>query len=210
MRGATGQLHACRHGYRFQSTHPLRGATRGKPDLQRLGTDFNPRTPCGVRPAFRIRGCRGANFNPRTPCGVRPDLMAVYTQTLEISIHAPLAGCDFLSSKLMFANEHFNPRTPCGVRPDLNFILSGGGTFQSTHPLRGATTGTPEHPDIDFISIHAPLAGCDAETPARASPKAKFQSTHPLRGATIRGTLASMALGISIHAPLAGCDCRLR
>ena len=38
------------------------------------------------------------------------------TRYQRISIHAPIAGCDFffmpLSNKLL----HFNPRTPCGVR----------------------------------------------------------------------------------------------
>ena len=38
----------------FQSTHPLRGATRTHPPPLTQCTDFNPRTPCGVRlePAF--------------------------------------------------------------------------------------------------------------------------------------------------------------
>ena len=80
-------------------------------------------------------------------------------------------------------------------------------TFQSTHPLRGATAlvcgnsaeygisihaplagcdmpgGTnPGHP---CISIHAPLAGCDINRCTPFSPMILFQSTHPLRGATI-------------------------
>ena len=57
-----------------------------------------------------------------------------------------------------------------------------------------------------YISIHAPLAGCDCCTSAVPWLTRAFQSTHPLRGATrkllplLRGQL------ISIHAPLAGCD----
>ena len=35
---------------RFQSTHPLRGATGHARDFCSDGTNFNPRTPCGVRP----------------------------------------------------------------------------------------------------------------------------------------------------------------
>ena len=34
-------------------------------------------------------------------------------------------------------------------------------SFQSTHPLRGATESTYRRFDMDEISIHAPLAGCD-------------------------------------------------
>ena len=55
--------------------------------------------------------------------------------------------------------------------------------FQSTHPLRGATT--------------------DSELTAAVI---EFQSTHPLRGATVFLQLLHGDLAISIHAPLAGCD----
>ena len=56
---------------------------------------FNPRTPCGVR-LFLGRELRIAgNFNPRTPCGVRHNLAAVFGNGSSISIHAPLAGCDW-------------------------------------------------------------------------------------------------------------------
>ena len=34
------------------------------------------------------------NFNPRTPCGVRPDMPAVQSADNVISIHAPRVGCD--------------------------------------------------------------------------------------------------------------------
>ena len=58
--------------------------------------------------------------------------------------------------------------------------------FQSTHPLRGATEARIYSFAKIFISIHAPLAGCDL------APELKtFYDT------------------ISIHAPLAGCDRQL-
>ena len=56
--------------------------------------------------------------------------------------------------------------------------------FQSTHPLRGATSGQLIKIAALHISIHAPLVGCD---PGDA------------------GDLYAL-WGISIHAPLAGCD----
>ena len=81
-----------------------------------------------------------------------------------ISIHAPLAGCDVDSaSKAQKESGYFNPRTPCGVRPHSRQNLIGLTTFQSTHPLRGATTPA--------VSGYCAL---------------KFQSTHPLRGATAK------------------------
>ena len=56
------------------------------------------------------------NFNPRTPCGVRP---GAYFSTMgfnTISIHALRAECDRLCRRLRLPALHFNPRTPCGVR----------------------------------------------------------------------------------------------
>ena len=84
----------------------------------------------------------------------------------------------------MSPHLHFNPRTPCGVR----LVLASGDIkdikFQSTHPLRGATVVDYSAYMNQFISIHAPLAGCDARHWRRNGRLQKFQSTHPLRGAT--------------------------
>ena len=146
---------------------------------------FNPRTPCGVRPAGGVHmPMLDPNFNPRTPCGVRPAGRDRRRAELGISIHAPLAGCDFTRA----------------LRADAERI------FQSTHPLRGATELIAYAPSVVAISIHAPLAGCDKKpspSPRRTfnfNPRTPcgvrlfgisellhqllFQSTHPLRGAT--------------------------
>ena len=56
--------------------------------------------------------------------------------------------------------------------------------FQSTHPLRGATCVSVDTVPGADISIHAPLAGCDALEYKDTRPNLAFQSTHPLRGAT--------------------------
>ncbi len=58
---------------KFQSTHPVWGATVFLQHNQSGPHNFNPRTPCGVRPCSRsARTDLTRNFNPRTPCGVRP------------------------------------------------------------------------------------------------------------------------------------------
>ena len=79
-------------------------------------SNFNPRTPCGVRLVCLAIRCYLLNFNPRTPCGVRPDIGHQANKKHAISIHAPLAGCDLCVSCRRWR-----------------------GRFQSTHPLRGAT-----------------------------------------------------------------------
>ena len=58
-------------------------------------------------------------------------------------------------------------------------------SFQSTHPVRGATGYEPEAVPGEYISIHAPREGCD----------------------TMR-LIDGDALRISIHAPREGCDRR--
>ncbi len=190
----------------FQSTHPLRGATRSRPrtcsgfwhfnprtpcgvrhtarSFTTANTHFNPRTPCGVRPSETDMATFSFYFNPRTPCGVRPVLLVDRHAVRLISIHAPLAGCDYLMPEF----------------PAEDVI------FQSTHPLRGATRTPCGVRPVACISIHAPLAGCDSIFPRRCRPAAEFQSTHPLRGATNPVNHKAVVRLISIHAPLAGCD----
>ena len=100
----------------FQSTHPARGATHG---LQHFGavifisihapregcdvilfggeaekTNFNPRTPRGVRRMKFFPVTLFRYFNPRTPRGVRPRFSPTSASSL----------------------SYFNPRTPRGVR----------------------------------------------------------------------------------------------
>ena len=96
VRGATRVVRdRIKIGIVFQSTHPVRGATRSQFQqatkqrhisihapragcdtkgsvLSDQATDFNPRTPCGVRPRSAKRSPETRwYFNPRTPCGVR-------------------------------------------------------------------------------------------------------------------------------------------
>ena len=78
----------------------------------------------------------------------------------------------------------FNPRTPCGVRRHGGRLRQRHGDFNPRTPC-GVRHGVHWFaPFLDAISIHAPLAGCDAI------------------GAIVR----QRAAAISIHAPLAGCD----
>ncbi len=131
---------------RFQSTHPVWGATQN-PRFACSNPQISihaPRVGCDYR-RF-AHGCRDSNFNPRTPCGVRLLLMAVSTLFLVISIHAPRVGCDELTydaneitaisihaprvgCDLQHLERHrrllyFNPRTPCGVRREVGVRCS--------------------------------------------------------------------------------------
>ena len=168
---------------KFQSTHPLRGATKFMPTKlpnisisihaplagcdPSFGTKaachchFNPRTPCGVRPKRPKNFVSGENFNPRTPCGVRHGKFS--RQNLGVSFQSthPLRGATGRTLFVLVFRQHFNPRTPCGVRPVPVSFEKPWASFQSTHPLRGATDNKLYLREQLGISIHAPLAGCD-------------------------------------------------
>ena len=126
-------------GEKFQSTLPLRGATRLANGSWRSACHFNPHSPCGERrvmvppvvmlPRFQSTlPLRGAtthgdflrkninDFNPHSPCGERPEEYRLTVKGIFISIHTPLAGSD-----------------------DHRRTIPAVSIFQSTLPLRGAT-----------------------------------------------------------------------
>ena len=78
----------------FQSTLPMRGATRTAPGWPRRTTDFNPRSPCGERHLVWENVGRKLDFNPRSPCGERRSGSGFVFYAQIISIHAPHAGSD--------------------------------------------------------------------------------------------------------------------
>ena len=58
-------------------------------------------------------------FNPRSPCGERPAFSASVSASIAISIHAPRVGSDFdVDDPVQRSCADFNPRSPCGERPD--------------------------------------------------------------------------------------------
>ena len=168
-------IHAPRVGCDFSSFPPPRPGSLISIHAPRVGCDSRHFTPLDSL---------SSNFNPRTPCGVRP-----HGHVLEpvggISIHAPRVGCDSAwvrdpMPEVTFQSTHpvwgatcrcrgqaagrhdFNPRTPCGVRrrsrrrwivswTDFNPRTPCGvrrlnkvgyearSQFQSTHPVWGAT-----------------------------------------------------------------------
>ena len=124
---------------RFQSTHPLRGATPFCLRVPLLLFYFNPRTPCGVRLEKEPALFKLSIFQSTHPLrGATPRHLTA-AHGLKISIHAPLAGCD------------------CGCyrsrcRKDISIHA----------PLAGCDKAKERGSNMTYeISIHAPLAGCD-------------------------------------------------
>ena len=77
-------------------------------------------------------------------------------------------------------------------------------TFQSTHPMRGATIPSANSATIPDISIHAPHARCDGWFNLYGINGKKFQSTHPMRGATLTMALQGKNLLFQSTHPMRG------
>ena len=165
------------HG-RFQSTLPMRGATRKLYDYYRrrfisihaphAGSDGGVDAVCGV-----VR-----DFNPRSPCGERRSGFSFSVQVSPISIHAPHAGSDAFkewldamgaisihaphagsdtsSSCCAPGSPDFNPRSPCGERRDPDGERRRKMQFQSTLPMRGATSNRQDRPCFGYFNPRSP------------------------------------------------------
>ena len=183
--GATTLFDRFRRAGPFQSTHPVWGAThagRGsRPGPERFQST-HPVWGATARPG--LRSSYLVLFQSTHPVWGATVLHKHGARGGHISIHAPRVGCD------------------C-ARPG---------------------RGVPWHP----ISIHAPRVGCDVKWPAPFSPSCnfnprtpcgvrqaaldaagvewKFQSTHPVWGATLIRQRLARHEQISIHAPRVGCD----
>ena len=102
-----------------------------------------------------------------------------------ISIHAPIVGCDIISS--------------C----DFVYISK----FQSTHPSWGATKYNQKSAILEKISIHAPIVGCDVTSTGSQARFEKISIHAPIVGCDKgHATGYSLISLISIHAPIVGCD----
>ena len=145
----------------FQSTHPSRGATCSSGQRPAGWRRFNPRTPRGVRHEQYWNDRFERLFQSTHPSRGATRIRRLDVHINQVSIHAPLAGCDKIGRGDTYSFQCFNPRTPrgvrlfrtaysaCrmgfnprtprGVRPDIAAMEREIKEFQSTHPSRGAT-----------------------------------------------------------------------
>ena len=169
-------IHAPRAGRDPPTAQPLKrtlyfnprapcGARRAERNVSDGCQHFNPRAPCGARRSRQFQETPRWHFNPRAPCGARRDRRHRRHADDHISIHAPRAGRDLEQTRSSGCYaHHFNPRAPCGARPPPCQQPAALLIFQSTRPVRGATT----------VFLHW------------SSKNTKFQSTRPVRGATAK------------------------
>ena len=150
-----------------------------------LPAHFNPRAPCGARPAAAGTVSVTAQFQSTRPVWGATGKHQRLAPLVAISIHAPRVGRD-------------HPYTPASCIACRR--------FQSTRPVWGATAGKPLFRIVLAISIHAPRVGRDPPSGlscvvlSNFNPRAPcgarqclnvadlsaaaFQSTRPVWGAT--------------------------
>ena len=208
---------------------PLTGSDRQRSILrQKIACHFNPRSPYGERPSWKLCKTQKCKFQSTLPLrGATATQVGACTHMF-ISIHAPLTGSDQLPHWHQLLDLYFNPRSPYGERLANKQENTNKYRFQSTLPLRGATNIIFNDLKDITISIHAPLTGSDGSVPdllgslINFNPRSpygerrygaecalgrkEFQSTLPLRGATAIIFPILHFVAISIHAPLTGSD----
>ena len=101
-----------------------------------------------------------------------------------ISIHAPRRGSDRRQECKYHSLQDFNPRSPQGERRKRRFLTRQKPVFQSTLPAGGATLLPGSGWEVEAISIHAPRRGSDKRESAYILKDVGFQSTLPAGGAT--------------------------
>ena len=127
--------------------------------------DFNPRSPCGERHLRSTATVNDVTISIHAPRAGSDGITDIVIEEATISIHAPRAGSDHFSARrlpncndfnprspcgerrLLFQGQrrfhtYFNPRSPCGERRCAAESVKSATIFQSTLPVRGATSLT--------------------------------------------------------------------
>ena len=141
----------------FQSTRPMRGATDSKGG-QQLSDAVSIHAPhAGRDRASSRRALLQGGFQSTRPMRGATLCGELLLCLLGVSIHAPHAGRDSGYIGFPSRSRSFNPRAPCGARLSGLLRCPDCGRFQSTRPMRGATTVvTPIVKDKDGFNPRAP------------------------------------------------------
>ena len=137
----------------------------GPPASEPSGPDFNPRAPCGARPCALVMISRSKVFQSTRPMRGATNSPLCRAYAACISIHAPHAGRDHIRSSSRRSKSNFNPRAPCGARLTASTAGSSRTPFQSTRPMRGATSAARKRrPQRRYFNPRAPCGARPAQT----------------------------------------------
>ena len=154
------------------------------------------------------KGAVARRFQSTLPVRGATTARHTVAQRFAISIHAPRAGSDANVYRDPIHHNNFNPRSPCGERLKAAVVAYFREKFQSTLPVRGATSPSFGSERGSRISIHAPRAGSDHPFPPTPAMERHFNPRSPCGERRVVYCLGLRAIRISIHAPRAGSDRR--
>ena len=191
--------------------------------------DFNPRSPCGERPARSRRFLLMFQFQSTLPVWGATPVRLPAVSPVRFQSTLPVWGATPCSRPRPGWRRYFNPRSPCGERPGQeppgaedrqisihaprvgsDAFRPGGDQAPAPISIHAPRVGSDDsnrrtHTTIG-ISIHAPRVGSDPCRGTICRVQMQFQSTLPVWGATGGPTGAGPGGHISIHAPRVGSD----
>ena len=156
LRGATAKDTDSTTNKQFQSTHPLRGATHP-----------------GASGMYNLR-----NFNPRTPCGVRPRYLTISSRTVKFQSTHPLRGATAKMHKIFCAfcdNRQFYRVSPSGVP-------SVGALFTYSRGLQRAGAGANLPVNGCALGLRAKSSASPQAGRSACSRSVRFYSRTSCRG----------------------------
>ena len=147
--------------FKFQFTHPARGATWMGGEKKPVNLSFNSRTPHGVRPCLWCVARVVHWFQFTHPARGATLVRKKAPRNVGVSIHAPRTGCDKGNDHTECTPTSFNSRTPHGVRQALRNNYDTIYIVSIHAPRTGCDCRTPRQHKCCLVSIHAPRTGCD-------------------------------------------------
>jgi len=147
-------------------------------------------------------------FNPRAPCGARPARNHTRLAVAQFQSARPVRGATCRRGR---AGWHgcFNPRAPCGARPHRP-PAPRAGAVSIRAPRAGRDICQPVTRLPADVSIRAPRAGRDMQTLLHRSGEDAVSIRAPRAGRDRRAYRALLSIYVSIRAPRAGRDRHLR
>ena len=149
------------------------------------------------------------NFNPRAPYGARLEPVTDRYRSVYISIHAPHTGRDAIIDIRVKGQKPFQSTRPMRGATTPRLAGRDRHIFQSTRPIRGATLIAAIGRALRMLfQSTRPIRGATLRPHTCTPQNCRFQSTRPIRGATIAALNGARNWSISIHAPHTGRDQR--
>ena len=165
MRGATRVDLLYFSPYQFQSTRPMRGATPRQTAQLRWANRISIHAPHAGRDNDQQHvPPMGQKFQSTRPMRGATPGHSELKGAKEISIHAPHAGRDAISPRNTPVNGNFNPRAPCGARRGPAPVAHCHRHFNPRAPCGARPLLITSRTAQQGISIHAPHAGRDSKS----------------------------------------------